>query len=419
MLNHMHYDLTELPNGLRVITEAMPGLRSVAVGAWIDTGTRDENPNEAGASHFLEHLLFKGSDRLSSREIAERFDAMGAESNAFTSKDHTCFWARLLDTDLAEGMEMLAEMLQRPAFRPHEVDSERQVVIEEINEADDDPADRAFERFTESVFGGHPLERPVLGTRQSIREMTVDDIAGYWGRRYGARSTVVALAGSVEHETAVKMVDELFGTWNGSRPDHLHLDPTPRSRLSFVNRPHEQAHVVFGGLGFHRGDPRRWAFEILNHILGGGMSSRLFMKIREELGLAYAVSSFRMSFADTGSWGAYAATTPASAPQVIELIRQEIENMVTGGVSEDELARARGAMRGSIALAMEDPNSRMIRLGRDEMVGAPHLSIDERIARLEAVTGDEVQQVASEILTVPPVLSVVGPFKERQVRSWL
>lgn len=415
----MHYDLSTLPNGLRVITETMPGLRSVAVGAWVDTGTRDESPSEAGASHFLEHLLFKGSDRLSSREISERFDAMGAESNAFTSKDHTCFWARLLDTDLAEGLEMLSEMLQRPAFRPHEVDSERQVVIEEINESEDDPADRAFERFTETIFEGHPLERPVLGTRDSIRSMTVDDIVGYWRRRYGAGSTVVALAGSVEHETTVKMVGELFGGWNGPVLEHEHSPVTSDSRVTFLKRPHEQAHIVYGGIGFHRADPRRWPFEIMNHVLGGGLSSRLFMSIREDRGLAYTVSSFRLSFADAGVWGAYAATTPSSARQVVDLIRQEITRMVESGITQTEMERAKGAMRGSLALAMEDPNSRMVRLGRDEMVGATHLSIDERITRIEAVTIDDVHRVAAEFLTTPPVLSVVGPFKESQVEEWL
>ncbi len=415
----MHYDLTTLPNGLRVLTETMPGIRSVAIGAWVDTGTRDETEREAGASHFLEHLLFKGSDRLTAREISERFDAMGAEANAFTSKDHTCFWARLLDDDLPEGLEILAEMLQRPAFREREIDSERQVVIEEINEAEDDHGDRVFERFTESVFAGHPLERPVLGSRESIRSMTPDDISGYWGRRYGAGSTVVALTGSVEHPDAVKMIEGLFGDWNGSLPDHEHAPIPHRSATSVLARPTEQAHLVLGGLGLDRADPRRWPFEVLNLILGGGMSSRLFTTIREERGLVYSVQSFRMAFADAGAWGVYAATTPDNAPEVIELVEHEIEAVVADGVSTAELDRAKGAMRGSLALAMEDANSRMVRLGRDEMVGAPHLSIDERISRIDAVTLDEVKEVAGQILTAPRVLSVVGPYDEDEPATWL
>ncbi len=284
MYGFMHYQLSELPNGLRVITESMPGIRSVAIGSWVDTGTRDETNTEAGASHFLEHLLFKGSETLSAKEISERFDAMGAEANAFTSKDHTCFWARLLDADLSEGMTILAEMLQRPSFQQRDIESERQVVIEEINESEDDPADRAFERFTEAIFRSHPLERPVLGTRESISSMRPTDISGYWSRRYSAGSTVVALAGSVEHEHALDLIGSLFSDWNGGRLERDHGSTTPKAAVTVLKRPIEQAHLVIGGMGLERGHPRRWPFEIMNQVLGGGMASRLFTTIREERG---------------------------------------------------------------------------------------------------------------------------------------
>jgi predicted Zn-dependent peptidase len=415
----MHYRLTTLPTGLRVITEEMPSVRSVAVGCWIDTGTRDENSNEAGASHFLEHLLFKGSEALSARQISERFDSMGAESNAFTSKDHTCFWARLLDDDLPEGLEMLSEMLVRPAFRPNEIDAERQVVIEEINMSEDDPADVAFEAFTRGVFAGHPLEAPVLGTRDSIRGMTRDDIAGYWKRRYGVGSTVVALAGSVDHDQVVEMIGDRFGDWSGDPVDHeyaaLHVRPT----ANVVTRDTEQAHLVIGGAGLDRADERRWAFEVLNHVLGGGMSSRLFTTIREERGLVYTVYSFRTSYADTGAWGIYAGTTPEQTDTVLELIHDELAALVERGITEDELDRARGAMRGGLALVMEDANSRMVRLGRDELVGAPHLSIDERIARIEEVTLDDVRTVAETVLGGPKVIGAVGPFGPEAMQEHL
>lgn len=406
----MHYQLTTLPNGLRVITETMPGIRSVSVGAWVDTGTRDEHSNEAGASHFLEHLLFKGSEQYSARQISEKFDAMGAEANAFTSKDHTCFWGRMLDTDLAEGVEMIGEMLQRPALRPREIESERQVVIEEINESEDDPSDLVFEQFTAAVFAGHPLERPVLGTREAIKAMTPQDIEGYWARRYGAHTTVVALAGSVEHDSAVKLVSDLFGGWDGRPGGHDHSEVTPGRRVVVLTRPTEQTHLVVGGKAFNRSDPRRWAFEVLNHVLGGGMSSRLFTTIREERGLVYSVYSFRMSFADAGTWGVYAATAPDNLEEVLGLIRDEIGKVVAEGISEEELERAKGAMRGGLALAMEDANSRMVRLGRDELVGAPHLSIDERIRKIDAVALDEVRTIATQVLTTPLVASAVGPL---------
>jgi predicted Zn-dependent peptidase len=418
-MHAMHYELSTLDNGLRVITEHMPGIRSVSVGCWVDTGTRDENDNEAGASHFLEHLLFKGSENLSAREISETFDAMGAESNAFTSKDHTCFWGRMLDEDLPRGVEILGEMLQRPAFRAHEIDAEREVVIEEINESEDDPGDLAFEEFTRGVFAGHPLEAPVLGTRESIRGMTRDDIFGYWKRRYGVGSTVIALAGSVEHGQAVELMERVFGDWSGDPVDHEHLPPSHGRVVNVIRRKTEQAHVVLGGAAFERGDPRRWPFEVLNLVLGGGMSSRLFTSIREERGLVYSVYSFRTSYADAGAWGVYAGTTPKKVGQVLEIVRSEIDEIIAKGITPAELARAKGSIRGGLALAMEDANSRMVRLGRDEMVGAPHLSVDERIARIEAVTLDDVQQVAAECLTNMNAIGAVGPFDASDLERYV
>ena len=415
----MHFDLTTLPTGLRVITEPVAGVRSVALGCWVDTGTRDEADSEAGASHFLEHLLFKGSEHLSAREISERFDAMGAQSNAFTSKDYTCYWARLLDDDLEEGFELLAEMLQRPAFRSEEIDSERQVVIEEINMNDDDPGDLAHEEFFQAVFAGHPLERPVLGTRRSVTAMTRDDLAGYWKRRYQAGSTVLAVAGSVDHAEVVELTSRYFGTWNGDEVDHELAALHPRAHVRVVNRSTEQAHLVIGGNGLLRGDDRRFAFEVLNHVLGGGLSSRLFRVIREERGLAYAVYSFRAPYADAGAWGVYAGTTPSQAISVLELIREEINGLIAGGVTVDELDRAKGNMRGGLALALEDPNSRMIRLGRDELTRMEHLSVDEKIRRIEAVTASEVQEVAETVLSGTKVMGAVGPFDGVEFEEFL
>lgn len=415
----MHLDLTTLPSGLRIITEPMPGVRSVALGCWVDTGTRDESASEAGASHFLEHLLFKGTEQLSARQISERFDAMGAQSNAFTSKDYTCFWARLLDSDLEEGFELLAEMLQRPAFRSDEINSERQVVIEEINMNDDDPGDLAHEEFFQAVFAGHPLERPVLGTRESITAMTREDLAGYWKRRYRAGSTVVAVAGSVQHSQVVELASRHFGSWDGDGVDHelAAIQPKPHARV--VNRSTEQAHLLIGGGGLKRDDDRRFAFEVLNHVLGGGLSSRLFRTIREERGLAYAVYSFRAPYADAGAWGVYAGTTPSQAFTVLELIQTEIDQLVSAGVTTDELDRAKGNMRGGMALALEDPNSRMVRLGRDELTRMEHLSVDERIQRVEAVTASEVHEVAETVLSGTKVIGAVGPFEVAEFEEFL
>ncbi len=415
----MHYDLTTLPSGLRVITETMPGIRSVAVGCWVDTGTRDELPNEAGCSHFLEHLLFKGSERMSARYISETFDAMGAQSNAFTSKEYTCFWARLVDDDLDVGLGLLAEMLQRPAFRPSEIDSERQVVIEEINMSEDDPQDVVFEEFTKAVFDDHPLERPILGTRESIWGMTPDDISAYWKRRYGAGSVVLAIAGSIEHEEAVDLALRHFGDWDGDPVPHEHANVSLRPHVRSVQRDTEQANILLGGVGLGRDDDRRYAFDVMNHILGGGMSSRLFQSIREERGLAYSIYSFSMPFAETGAWGVYAGTAPEQTHTVMRLVQDELDRMVTDGVTDLELDRAKGNMRGGMALALEDANSRMVRLGRRELTGGDHLSVDEHLARVDAVTTQDVLEVGRAVLAAPRVIGSVGPFEAHSLEEYV
>ena len=398
--------------GVTVVTETVPAVRSVAVGCWLDTGSRDERPREAGAAHFLEHLLFKGTDRLSARDISETFDAIGAQSNAFTSKERTCFWAHLLDSELDTGMDLLAEMLQRPAFRPHEIDSERQVVIEEINMNEDDPSDTALETFIRTMFSSHYLGPPVLGTRDSIGAMTGDDLAGYWGRRYGSDSCVVAVAGNVQHERVMELVEKHFGEWDTpetGRPLQDVVLETP-VRTMVVWRDTEQAHLAMGGLSITASDEARFALSAMQHILGGGMSSRLFQKIREERGLAYAVHSFSMPFTETGAWGVYVGTTPATVPEVMEILITEIVAMAERGVTEAELERAKGHMRGSLALSMEDTQTRMVRLGRNHLCGLPQLSLDERLARIDRITAGEVLEVAGRVLRGPLVMGAVGPL---------
>lgn len=415
----MHYDLTTLPNGLRVITETMPSVRSVSIGCWADTGTRDEESQEHGASHFLEHLLFKGSETLSARDVSEQFDAMGAESNAFTSKEATCYWTRLLDTDVTEGFDILSEIIQRPAFRANEIDSERQVVIEEINMNDDDPSDVAFENFTFAAFSDHPLERPVLGTRDSIRGMTRDDIMGYWDRRYGAGSIVIAAVGNLDHDEIVDVVADRFGEWPGPTVTHEYSEVMPPSKVLLTRRDTEQAHILIGGRGLQRDDERRWAYQVLNHIMGSGMSSRLFREVREERGLAYSVYAFRLAYADAGAWGVYVGTTPSQTDTALTVINDELKKVMEEGITDAEMDRAKGSMRGGLALSLEDSNSRMVRLGRDELAGMPHLSTDERLEKLEAVTKEEVQKVAQEMYQGDRLIGAVGPFEESDLEPYL
>ena len=415
----MQVEISETSAGLTVVTEPIAGIRSVAIGCWVDTGTRHERPNEAGAAHFLEHLLFKGSERLSARAISETFDSIGAQSNAFTSKEYTCFWARLLDSELDTGVDLLAEMLQRPAFREHEIDSERQVVIEEINMNEDDPSDVAVEAFVGSIFKGHALERPVLGTRESIMGMSPDDIAGYWRRRYGSGTSVISVAGNVDHARVVGLIEKYFGEWVEEDATHELAAPAVDSRVEVVRRETEQTHIVYGGESIDRMDDGRYADSVLQHILGGGMSSRLFQKVREERGLAYAVQSFAMPFAETGAWAVYAGTTPATAHTVLEIITEEIEAVASEGVTAEELERAKGHMRGSLALSMEDTNTRMIRLGRAEIFGLPHLTIDERLAKIESITLGDLAEVAERTLRGPRVIGAVGPFESSDFEKYV
>ena len=416
----MHYDLTTLPNGLRVISESMSSVRSVAAGVWVDTGSRDEHGPEAGCSHFLEHLLFKGSDTWSAKDISDRFDGMGAQHNAFTSKEYTCYWARLRDEDLPAGVEILAEMIQRPAFRQEEIDSERHVVLEEINMNEDDPTDVAYEQFTSTLWRDHPLSPPILGTRDSILNMSRDTINGYWARRYSPKSSVFAVAGNVSHEDVVAMATERFGDWSNevdvSRPTRESV-ATPA--VGLTERDTEQAHLVFGGLALARDDKRRFAFSVGDHVLGGGMSSRLFREIREKRGLAYAVHSYRMPFSDTGAFAVYVGTTPNQTDEVLHIVRQELDRMRTEPIDADELIRAKGHVKGSLALSVEDANSRMTRLGRNELTGLEHLSVDEIVAKVEAVTADDILDVATEAYSGPYVLGVTGPFEASALEQFV
>ena len=415
----MDHELSTLPNGLRVISETMPAVRSVSVGCWVDTGSRDETEVEAGCSHFLEHLLFKGTDDISAQDIAQAFDAVGARSNAFTSKEYTCYWAQLRDEDLPMGMDLLGEMIRRPAFRADEVASESHVVLEEINMNEDDPADVAHDQFARALWGEHVLAKPVLGTKESITAMTPDVIRSYWARRYHPSTVVVAAAGNVDHDQLVSLATEKFGDWTGEQPSHEVADAAVEPSVGVVTRDTEQAHLVIGGESLKRNDERRFSFGILNHVMGSGMSSRLFHEIREVRGLAYAVYAFRMPYADSGAFGVYVGTTPHQASQVLELVRRELKKVVADGITSDELERAKGNMKGSLALSMEDTNSRMVRLGRHELTGVEHLTLDETVARIEAVTLDDVHTVAGQIYGGPFVLGAVGPFESSDLEAYV
>ena len=414
----MEHELTTLDNGLRLITHDMPSIRSVAIGCWVDTGSRDESGPEAGASHFLEHLLFKGSDTWSARDISEAFDGIGARHNAFTSKEYTCFWTRMRDDDLPLGIDILSEMLRRPAFRQDEIDSERHVVLEEINMNEDDPTDVAHELFIDAIWRSHALAPPILGTTESILGMSRDTIASYWERRYTPRSTVVAIAGNLPGNL-LDLVTEAFGSWTGPAVERTLTVPDVTAKVRVRTKDTEQAHIVFGAPSIARNDDRRFALTLLDHVLGGGMSSRLFHEIRETRGLAYAVHSFRLPFAETGASAVYVGTTPSQTEQVLKIIREQLDLILESGISDEELERAKGHVKGSLAIGLEDANSRMNRLGRTELMGAEHLTVDETVARIAAVTADEIVDVAGASYSGPYIIGAVGPFAAEDLEGFL
>jgi predicted Zn-dependent peptidase len=410
---------TVLPGGLRVITEFLPAVRSVALGIWVGVGSRDEDLTHAGATHYLEHLLFKGTRRRTALEISAEMDAVGGEMNAFTAKEYTCYYARVLDADLPLAVDVLSDMVTSSLITPKDVDAERNVVLEEIAMNEDDPSDTVHEAFTAKLFGDTPLGRPILGTVDSINAITRDQIFEHYRARYTPPHLVVAAAGNLDHDTVVRLVAEAFGPvldqaaepapprLNGNEPEAVAGVGT-----TLVSRGIEQANLVLGCKALSRTDDRRFALGVLNAAFGGGMSSRLFQEIREKRGLAYAVYSFSAQHADTGMWGIYVGCLPAKADEVLAICAEEITRVVDGGLTDAELARGKGQVRGSIVLGLEDPSSRMSRLGKSELV-YPHLEpVDEVLTAIDGVTHDDIRAVAADILTRPKALAVVGPFDD-------
>jgi predicted Zn-dependent peptidase len=410
---------TVLPGGLRVITEFLPAVRSVALGIWVGVGSRDEDENHAGATHYLEHLLFKGTARRSALEISSEMDAVGGEMNAFTAKEYTCYYARVLDADLPLAVDVLSDMVTSSLITPKDVDAERNVVLEEIAMNEDDPSDTVHEAFTAKLFGDTPLGRPILGTVDSINAITRDQIFEHYRARYTPEHLVVAAAGNLDHDTVVELVRQSFGAaldrTAEPAPPRLggsHATGEAGVGTTLVSRGIEQANLVLGCEALARTDKRRFALGVLNAAFGGGMSSRLFQEVREKRGLAYSVYSFAGQHADTGMWGIYVGCLPSKADDVLAICAEEITRVVEGGLTDAELARGKGQVRGSIVLGLEDPSSRMSRLGKSELVYPKLEPVDEVIASIDGVTHDDIRAVATDILTRPKALSVVGPFDD-------
>lgn len=403
---------TSLPEGLTVVTERMPDVRSATIGFWVGTGSVDEAPAQAGASHFLEHLLFKGTEERSARSIAEAVDRVGGDMNAFTTKEYTTFYVRVLAEDVGMGADLLSDIIWSPAFRPEEVESERQVILEEILMHADEPADLVHDVLAAALFPGHPLGREVIGEQSTVSTMSRDEIATFHDKHYRPANIVVAAAGLIDHDRLVdRLVSRLDGRAGGQGPERNRPDQAAL-RMHVTNRTTEQAHIAVGLPAPDRDDEERHAMGIVEHVLGGGMSSRLFQSIREERGLAYSVYAYRLGFQGAGALAVYAGTSPSNTRQVRDLLVEEIARTARDGITPDELDSARSHIRGAMALGLEDSGARMSRIGHSQLVHGRVLSLDEVDQRLAALTVDQVNDVASRWLSRQPTVACVGPFGE-------
>ncbi|MFM9099635.1 MAG: M16 family metallopeptidase [Actinomycetota bacterium] len=410
------------PSGLRIVTEEIPNVRSAAFGIWVNVGSRDESPSVAGASHFLEHLLFKGTKTRTALDISSSIEAVGGEMNAFTSKEYTCFYARVIDADLPLAIDVISDLITSSLGRPEDVDAERKVVLEEISMRDDDPSDLVHDLFAETFFGDTPVGRPILGTVESITSMSRNSIFNYYKKRYLPEDIVIAVAGNIKHQKVIDAVVKAMSRdgFLGDTKSEFKMRSTAKvkrrgERIGLIHRKTEQAHLFLGVDGVARDDQRRFAMSVLSAALGGGMSSRLFQEIREKRGLAYSVYSYAQEFAGTGALGFYAGCTPSKATEVISLIREVLNDVAVNGLTHEELLRAQGAVKGTLVLSQEDTGSRMSRIGKSELVHGEIQSFDEILGAITKVSSSDIRELAGEFLTKSPTLAIVGPFKKESV----
>lgn len=409
---------TVLPSGVRVLTEEMPAQRSITIGFWIAVGSRDEADHQHGSTHFLEHLLFKGTQQRSALDIAAAFDAVGGESNAMTGKESTCYYARVLDADLPMAVEVLTDMVTSATLDPAEMETERGVILEELAMAEDDPMDVVHERFGEQVMDGHPLGRPIGGTPEEIKAATREDVFAHFKRWYTPGELVITAAGGLDHDHLCHLITEALGrsSWDISTPGspaerrvgHEELISV-REGVETITKPIEQAQVILGGRGGSASDPDRFSLSVLHAVLGGGMSSRLFQEVRERRGLAYSTYSFSAAFTDAGHFGLYAGCLPEKVDQVTGVLTSELERIATEPVTEEELARAKGQLRGGTVLGMEETSSRMSRLGRAELVRGEFVDISDTLSQLDQVTAEDVLRVGRRMAESPRAVTVVAP----------
>jgi predicted Zn-dependent peptidase len=417
-----------LPSGVRILSEQVPGSQSVSVSFSVAVGSRDETNNHFGSTHFLEHLLFKGTKTRTAMDIAVAFDSVGGSSNASTGKEHTSYYAKVQDKALPIAVEVIADMLTSSLIDETEFENERPVILEELAMNDDDPQDVAHEAFSEAVLGDHPLGRPIGGTIETISNVSRAAVWEHYQQNYRPQDLVVTAAGSVNHQALIKLVEQALDSagWDLG----LEAKPVPRrlltpakilrgSKLNVIHRPISQVNILVGSEGLYVDDPRRYAMGVLNTVLGGGMSSRLFQEIREKRGLAYSVYSFNQGYSDAATFGLYAGCSPAKAKEVTQLMIAELEKVAESGITQDELALAKGNISGSLALKFETNQARMSRLASAEIVSGEFMDLDETIARFDDVVLSEVQALARDLIEKPRSIVAVGDVTEDMFESFV
>jgi len=412
---------TILPSGLRIVTQEVSTSRSAAVGIWANVGSRDEGKTVAGASHFLEHLLFKGTKTRTALEISSSIEAVGGEMNAFTGQEYTCFYARVIDSDLPLAVDVVTDLITSSTFTAEDVDSERKVVLSEIAVRDDDPSDYIHELYLDTYYGDSPVGRSILGTVDSIKKMPRNSIYNYYKKHYQPENLVVSVAGNIKHKKVVKMVEEALskdGFLDVPNNKHEVRAATPiktpgLGEVGIIDRKTEQAHILYGFPGLARSDDRRFALSVLSSAIGGGMASRLFQEIREKRGLAYTTYAYPQQFAGTGTLAFYAGCRTEKAEEVIKLMRDISESVAQHGLTDEEISRAKGAVTGGLILGQEDTGSRMSRIGKSELVYGEIMSFDDILSKVRSVTPEQVHQLARDLFSAPATLALVGPFRSK------
>jgi predicted Zn-dependent peptidase len=399
-----------LPNGLRLITESMPHVRSVTLGVWLTRGSRHESDDRGGIAHFVEHMLFKGTHTRSAEDIAQAIDSIGGQLDAFTAKEYASYYIKVLDEHVPLAVELLADIVRRPAFAAEEIEREKKVILEEIKMVEDTPDDLVHELFTQHFWEGHPLGRPILGSPETVEGLTKDILEGYFGGAYVAANMVISAAGHVEHEALRALVERAFGDLQRDGEAFTEAAPQVRPQVVAREKELEQSHICLGTTGYPQNHADRYVSYILNTVLGGSMSSRLFQNIREKRGLAYAVFSGLSAYRDAGNITIYAGCANEAVGEVVDLCVEELRALKREPVGEAELRRAKDHLKGSLMLSLENTASRMSHLARQEIYFERHFGLDETLAGVEAVTAADIQRVATDLFANGSLAaSIVGP----------